>query len=299
MIKRFATKLARYHFLRQIRLRQHPAMEITPVLKLDNPYDATYKHGDIAFEVPLSHVRYPYLFSYGTQGWHPFVEVLKQYQKHPNLEYRDSILYRYYQNFHPQNVLDVFFAPQEQDVALKNSNFAKLSIPPYNPIFPWDPEISHSSGERGERGLSASHGHQGFGPVSDAKGNLELQRLTETLKSIKRLGYQPSYGHDGDIRGYFLRCPDSYRFIIRQGLHRTATLAALGYQNIRVKFYVHYPRVIFEHDAGSWPQVRQGFLDLDTSLRIFRKFFTEDGSQRAHRLGLLDHEEQVEQPMYE
>lgn len=288
MFKHLITKPLR-HLLQQsgLEIKRRSRQENVPTLTLDDPCDAIYQHDDIAFKLPLSHAMYSYLYSYGFQGWHPFIEVLKQHQNHPDLEYRDSILYQYYQRFHPQNVLDVFFAPEEQDAVLKHSGLAKLSIPPNTPIFPWDPNLAHISGERG---LAPLHGHQGFGPVSDAKGVLELRRLVQTFESIRRHGYQPSPDHDGDIRGYFLRRPDDYRFIIRQGFHRTAVLAALGYENIRVKFYPSYPRVIFEQDADHWPQVTRGFLDLSTALGVFHKFFTEDGNQRAHRLGLLKQE---------
>ncbi len=173
---------------------------------------------------------------------------------------------------------------QEQNATLKHSNLAKLSIPPNTPIFPWDPDFVYITGERG---LAPLHGQQGFGPVSNTKGALELQRLIQTYESVRQHGYRPSPNYDGDIRGYFLCRPDDYRFIIRQGLHRTAVLAVLGYESIRVKFYPFYPRAIFEHEAGHWPQVKQRFLDLGTALSIFYKFFTEKGNQLACRLGLL------------
>ncbi len=286
MIKRLVSKPVR-HLLRQAGLELHrkgKPQALAAILELSDPCDAIYQHGDIAFEAPLSHCMYPYLFSYGASGWHPFVEVLKQYVANPALDYQDSVLHHYYRRFQPQNVLDVFFSPEEQGEELQGSSLAKLSIPPHNPIFPWDCKPSHISGERG---LDASHGNQGFGPVSDAKGALEFQRLTHTLESVKLHGYRPGLGHDGEVRGYFLRAQDGYRFVIRQGLHRAAVLAALGYSHIRVKFYLAYPRAIFQHDLGHWPQVKQGYVDRDAALHIFHKFFEEDGRQRAARLGLL------------
>lgn len=267
----------------ELRARGEPD-EAAPTLRLADPCDAIYQHGDVAFELPLERAMYPYLFSYGPQGWHPFVAVLEQYRENRGLSYRDSILCRYYERFHPNNIFDVFFdeAPLP---ARERSPLAALAIPPHNPIFPWDPEPSHIFGEGG---LDASHGNQGFGPVTEAKGTLEFRRLTEILTSIEARGYQPGNGHDGDIRGYFLRAENDYRFIVRQGLHRAAALAALGYPSLRVRFYLPYPRAIFEHDLANWPQVKKGAIDPGTARAIFRRFFEENGRARARRLGLLE-----------
>jgi hypothetical protein len=284
-IKRLIHKPARYVLgrlgleLRPIRARD----EVTPTLELPDPCDARFQHGDVAFAVPLSHCVYPYLMSYGPEGWHPFVAVLKEYLDNPALRYQDSVLRRYYERFQPKTVLDVFFPPEEQSAAHRETQFAHLAIPPHVPIFPWDPSIYR---EEGEVGLDASHGNQGFGPVSDVKGELEFRRLTVTLDSIRARGYQPSNGHDGDIRGYLLLTDDDYRFVIRQGFHRTAALAALGAGSIRVRFFLPYPRAVHLHDLRHWPQVKQGNLDPATAAAIFYKFFTEDGVGRAARLGL-------------
>ena len=257
---------------------------ITPITVLEHPCDAIYQTGDIAFEVPLEKCRYPYHFSYDPAGWHPFVAVLNQYKCNPELSYEASILYEYYQRYQPNTIFEAFFpttAPEDIEGA---APLTKLSIPPYEPFFPWDPSKPKT---KGEKGLDPSHGNQGFGPVSIEKGRLEFKRLIDTYDSVKRYGYMPAQGHDGDIRGYFLRTSDDYRFFIRQGLHRAAVLSAMNYQTVRVKFFKPTPRTVFLADSHNWPQVKEGVLSLTVAKRIFMMFFDENGTEKAQRLGLL------------
>lgn len=257
---------------------------ITPLTALEHPCDAIYHSGDVAFEVPLEKCRYPYHFSYDPAGWHPFVAVLRQYISTLELSYEDSILHEYYKRYQPKNVFEAFFPNVSPDDIEGAHPLTKLSIPPYEPFFPWDASKPHT---KAEKGLGASHGNQGFGPVSDEKGRLELTRLKSTYESVKGEGYKPLNGHDGDIRGYFLRTSDDYRFFIRQGLHRAAVLSAMDYKSVRVKFFKPTPRAVFLADSDNWPQVKKGELTPAIAERIFKMFFDENGTQKAQRLGLL------------
>ena len=277
---------ARY-MLRRLGLELRPHQASTgpaPLKRLAHPCDAIYQHGDVAFEVPLDKCFYPYHFSYGPSGWHPFVQVLQQYKQNPNTSYLGSILHAYYQAYQPKTVFDAFFVGNMAK-GLEAEHLHTLAIPPYQPVFPWDPEAPQA---RGEKGLASSHGNQGYGPVSDEKGELEFRRLTETYESVKEKGYQPQQGHDGDIRGYFLRGCGDYRFVIRQGLHRSAVLSAMDYEKLRVAFYDPYPRTIFLADIDNWPQVKRGYVSREVAEHIFRMFFEDDGREKARQLGLLD-----------
>ena len=261
---------------------KQPDAGLTQLTTLEDPRDAIYQHGDIAFEMPLAKCRYPFHFSYDPLGWHPFVQTLKQYQENPELRYRDSVLFEFYSKHQPKSLLEAFFGTPDA-VADDLSSLAELAIPQYEPFFPWDPKKPTA---KGEKGLGSAHGHQGFGPVSDDKGELELRRLTQTYDSIKASGYQPSHGHDGDIRGYLLKTDDDYRFIVRQGLHRAAVLSAMNYTHIRVRFFDPYPRAIFEHELSNWPQVKNGVMTQKAAECIFSMFFQENGTEKARRIGL-------------
>ncbi len=260
------------------------AAGLTPLTPLEHPFDAHYQHGDVAFEVPLEKCMYPYHFSYDPAGWHPFVQTLKQFEADPELSYETSALYDFYQKYRPETVLEAFFVTPQARSAFADSELANYKMPPFQPFFPWDP---HASTTRAEKGLDGSQGNQGYGPVSDAKGGLELERLTHTYRSIQTHGFRSGHGHDGDIRGYFLKTDDDYRFVIRQGLHRTAVLAAMNYEKIRVRFYLPYPRTVFLCNLDGWPQVRAGTMSAALAERVFAMFFEDDGRAKAAQLGLL------------
>ena len=289
MLKRLLTQPARKVLGRlglELRYKKAEA-GLAQLTTLEDPCDAIYQHGDVAFEVPLAQCRYPFHFSYDPLGWHPFVQTLRQYQENPELCYRESVLYEFYRKHQPKSLLEAFFgtpAAPPTEVSAGLSSLAELAIPQYEPFFPWDPKKPTA---KGEKGLDSAHGHQGFGPVSDDKGQLELLRLTRTYDSIKTNGYQPGHGHDGDIRGYLLKADGDYRFVIRQGLHRAAVLSAMNYTHIRVRFFDPYPRAIFKAELPNWPQVKRGVMSEEAAERIFMMFFKENGTEKAKRIGLI------------
>src|SRR5699024_8979207 len=57
-------------------------------------------------EVELAHCCDRYGFSYSDEGYHPYVETIKQYIKNPNITYDDSSLKRFYETFQPHNLAE-------------------------------------------------------------------------------------------------------------------------------------------------------------------------------------------------
>jgi hypothetical protein len=269
------------HF--DLELTHKKPQDALPLTLLAHPLDAIYQFEDIIFEVPVANVYYPYQFCYAIDAWHPFVRTLLEFAVNPALAYEDSTLYKYYQMYQPQTVRDVLLFGETSEVGEELSAYP---VPQYLPTLPWDPAIE--TYRRGEAGLEASHGNQGFGPVSDQKGELEFRRLIDTFLSIKTHGYQPKATGDGEITGYFVRHQDDYRFIVRGGLHRAAVLGALGYEAIRVTFYNGYPRWVDTHRVNEWPLIKQGNITTETALAITERFFTDDGKEKARQIGLLD-----------
>lgn len=264
-------------------LRTLPRGEPAPVASLPEPTHAIYGHGDTIFTVPAEKCFYPYVFSYGPRGWHPFVETLREVRSDPSISYRATTLHRYYEAYQPRTIREVLF---ENGFEVSGAeSLEQFSADRYLPLLPWDPWPRKV---RGEKGLEPSHGNQGYGPVSEEKGELEFRRLTETMQSIERHGYRPALHGDGEIRGYFLKTADDYRFIIRSGLHRTAALVALGHEKIRVGLFKGYPRAVHICDLDSWPLVHDGAVTREAAEKYFGRFFNEDGHEKAGRLGLLN-----------
>ena len=234
-----------------------------------SPHQALYERGDIAFDVPLDKCQSLLHLSYHLKGNHPFVETLLQYRVNPELRYETSPLKTFYTTFQPSTVLEAFVDPSEHK-PFKASPLNELTIDTYHPFFPWDAQKRLA---RGEKGLDVSHGHQTFGPVSRVKGEMEFRRLVNVYESIKAKGYIPQPNNDGDIRGFLLRTDDDYRFVVRQGLHRTPALSVLGYASIRARFFKGLPRAIFLRDSANWPQVKSGLMSRELAEHIFMQFF--------------------------
>lgn len=287
----------------------------------DVPTDALYDHSPGAFEVPTERCQYPYGFSYDPRGWHPFVATLRELVARPDLRYEDSVLRTYYDAYQPASVRELLFedgyawdgaavvdvgagrprrpgptvgrastaaeGPPEAPGAALTAALRGLegySTSEFLPFQPWDPR-THPP--RGEKGLAASHGNQGFGPVSAEKGQLELDRLRTTLTSIEQHGYRPELCNGDEISGYFLIHEGEYRFVIRAGLHRVAALTVLGHERVRVTFFPGYPRAIHLSDVGNWPLVRRGVIAPELARRYALRFFEEDGRKKAASIGLL------------
>src|SRR5690606_5908416 len=245
-----------------------------PMTRFEDPTEAIFSQTDVIFEVPANKCKYTYQFSYGLEGWHPFVVTIREHMENPAITFEDSTLCRYYKTFHPATILDLFFEGVERR-KFESTTLGRWPIGKQYPCLPWDPKLVPM---RGEGGLSVADGLQGFGPVSDKKGRYEFGRLLETYRSIRSRGYRPTRDSDGELRGYFLRTVGDYRFLIRAGFHRTAALSALGHDCLRVKFKAHFPRVVDLRDLERWPLVRNGVIEPEVAQRIFIRFFTEDGT---------------------
>jgi hypothetical protein len=234
----------------------------------DHLGDAILYRGDISFEVPLRLCRYPYGFRYGSRGWHPFVETLRQFRESGgDLAYEDSVLSKFYAGFQPATTLELLFPP---DVVSRNLDSALAAYPldAYAPLLPWNAEIFPA---RGEGRLSAEHGHQGFGPVTETKGRLEFSRLVTTYESIVQAGFRPE--KSGGIRGYFVTRGAEVVFVIRTGFHRCAALSVLDHEHVRVGFAEELPRSLATETLSTWPLVRNGPYDDDLAGQFIEELF--------------------------
>lgn len=231
-----------------------PAPEPIP---LETPTDAIYMTGSVIFRVPLTCCVYPHGMSFGPDGWHPFVETLKAYRNDRDLLYEGSPLETFYATFQPGSMLELLY-PRDVVRVHADAPLADYGTGTFQPFLPWDGAIVSATGEKH---LDAAHGHQGFGPVSEKKGRFEFERLRTTFESIEAHGYRPRPGRSGEIRGYFLTDGDRWRFVVRAGHHRTASLAALGHESIRVGFFHGFTRSVDAATMERWPLVRNGPYD--------------------------------------
>ncbi len=227
------------------------------------------------FEVELSKCLDLYGSGYLNDAHH-FTEVLKQYQGNNELEYSDSVLKTYYDQFQPRNLEEALFIEKGRAPMLSKGWIG----------YPWLWNKKMKVIFNKEHSETRPGGIHHFGPNTDDFGAGELKRLIPLYKIFKEQGYQPELFFDGYISGHFLIKGDDYRFIVTEGQHRVACLAALGYETIRCRFSSEpqYPKVILWQDVKKWPQVANGVYSRNLALRIFERFFV--GGIGKERMGI-------------
>lgn len=260
---------------------------------LDQPLDALcYERGGkkAAFRCPLSkHVNRNGL-SYSHDGYHPFVETIREYAAGESTCYQDSILKLFYDSHQPDSAAEAV-------VGFGSTPAAFRDFPPH--AFYLTPWCSQSVDEmesmvrRWNNDDYRKHGcdemsveQDGFmdqGPISHRKGRLEFERLVTIYESIKRDGYAREHGHAHFL---VLRRGDSYRYVSKgQGNHRTAAMSAIGYETIPAVFAKCW--MVDIDLVDHWPQVRLGVWTRGQAEAYFDHLFDFDSRDWARERGLL------------
>lgn len=201
------------------------------------------------------------------KDFHHFVESLKEYDKNPDITYEKSILKAYYNKFKPKNQEEVIFAKDKEMPKLRYGYTG----------YPWYWSKNEKLKFTEAPGETREGGNHFFGPNTDKFGAAELRRLIHLYKIFKKQGYHPEMFSDGYISGYLLIKGKDYRFVVTEGQHRVACLAALGYEKIRCRFTFQpqYPKIVYHQDIKKWPQVANGVYSRNMASRIFNRFFEE------------------------
>jgi hypothetical protein len=248
---------------------------------------AIYSRGDIFFEIDTDIACNFNQFFFGKNNWHYHTKMTENIMVNNNIEYKGSILEKFYSTYKPKTFYDLYFVVNkpknltEADYEVLNEN---LNVYKYDL---WSDVRQRVHMDKvHEYGLLRSHGTQHYGPVSNEKGKLELNRLKDTYSSILKHGHNPEAF--GFITGYFLKYMSNYRFIILDGNHRTGVLSAMKYDKIPVIFQEKFPRVIDYDDISNFPHVKNGLFSENLAQQIFKSYFEDNGVNKAKKLGLFD-----------
>lgn len=228
-------------------------------------------------DVELSTCRDLQGFGYVRPHWHPFVAQIEQYTFNEDITYNESILRDFFHAFQPQNQYERYFGRQGKQSPPLHKGWAPL---------PWfNVKTKHIPLKPFQTRQGGNHFH---GPNTEDFGTSELNRIITAYKLLKKNGYQPEIYPDGYIQGFFLKKGDDYRFVITEGQHRIAALAALGYRTVRCRMAPdsHYPRCVNIADIAQWPLVKQRMYSTVLANRMFHIFFAADNTKRLREWGL-------------
>lgn len=260
-----------------------------PPYRCQSPQEALYWTGrdrpavfdcDLALTVKLNGL------SYGSNGYHPFVVSIREIGA-TDCGYEGSLLERFYQKHQPSNAAEAFIGFDRAPTIYRSfaSHVYRLS--------PWchgDPQeiigMVRSFTERhakrhGKQRLTLERdGYQYHGPVSEAKGTLEHQRLSSIYAAIGANGYDERFGY---ARFVILKRGSEYRYLLDgAGNHRAACMSALGYRSIPA---VLRTRCLVDIDmVEHWPQVVSGLWKTREAVAYLDHLF--DFDSRAWARGL-------------
>jgi hypothetical protein len=259
----------------------YEARPITPLDLRDvteDPVDAAYLAGRryCVIEVPIATCRGALGFPYGRHSLQPYIRTARAYAESGSSSYEDSLLKEYHQHFQPKNVWEFLALPGIPHPTL-------LQHKPYAFVFPWEKtsladkarassiKKMRDNKQRGAE-ITAAHGGTMVGPVSNQKGELELEAIKRVTDSIRSRGYVRSDGPDGDILATpLIDARRGVRYLVWGGKHRIAALAALGFERVPLRInFIGAPR---PEEVTHWPHVRDGLFTRDQALCWFNRIF--------------------------
>jgi hypothetical protein len=264
-------------------------------VRCHTPQEALYHgdgHGKAIFDCDLEFTVKHDGLSYGSHGYHPFVESIKEI-KSTGCGYPGSLLEQFYAIHQPANAAEAFVGFDRAPKSYRS--FASYAYR-LSPLTPGTPEavirvVQRFTERHGKRHAKQNltlerDGYQYHGPVSDAKGWMEHQRLSSIYRSIHARGYDSRCGYAHFV---ILKRGREYRYLLDgSGNHRTACMAALGYQHIPAVLQRAY--VVDVDMAAFWPQVVSGLWTMNEAVAYLDYLFDFDSRGWARSQGLLFNE---------
>lgn len=222
-------------------------------------------------------------FPFGRDGWHPYVAALRQQINDPSLGYRDTTLYAFYRRFQPETV---------HDLLLDGTDVPRATLATWPAVDPlidlWAVTENEARASRREVAYRQVLPHSQYrGPTPEEYGARHLERCLAVYDSLMESGHQPPYEASRLVTGYFLTRAGDYRFVVGHGNHRVPAMSVFGLTTLRVTLRRTHLAVVAEDRLDRWTTRRGGLLEPHEVTAVFNRFFRNDSTARAARLGLV------------
>lgn len=262
------------------------------------PVEAYYEHGGkpCLMQVELAQCRWYGAsgLSYSRDSLHPYIRTLIDYQAGSCTAYEDSFLRHYWQQWRPQSLAEYFRIDRDR------CHHLLVQTPPNHNILPWSPadRIEYMTHRRWmdrsdyrELCLAGGVPARSCGPKPDWFGRDRFEHLVAVHDSIKTSGYRPppaaaAYGDRHIVANCLLRGGE-VRFLVADGQHRAAALAALGQRMAPVIVHLDTdrgPAMLRREEAADWPLVVRGIFSLSQAEAIFDRIFDAVAPQALQAL---------------
>lgn len=280
------TKIAINHFGFDVRRVASPA-KLTMAGADADPITFEYikdRRGYAVLEIPVADLRAFHCLGLPLRpDCHPFVRAIEAALGESNEEQARSVIERvlrdYYRQVQPSNAAEVMglrlddlpgirdFEPNTDDHPVD------VNIVPWNGRSPAEVRMGRrrtASFEGLQNGVFAriTDGVTSFGPVNEAKVELEVNRLSRLLASVKARGFD-RFDPRAPLQVGAFRRGGEYRWVINSGQHRFATAASFGIETLPAMV----TEVIRRDDAAYWPQVVSGIFTEAGAKQLFDRIF--------------------------
>ncbi|MBS3805798.1 MAG: hypothetical protein KGY54_14725 [Oleiphilaceae bacterium] len=279
-----------------LELRRKPQKIATPTPPplYDDPLEALYRvRGEqkAAFLCPIRQIVVLKGFGFGKERWHPLSDAIRGYNEH-GYDYAENLLANFYGAHQPLDASKAIPGFEYAPDILKTLRPHLYHLSPWTALSPDEIDSAVRSwtrkdnAEHGRNDLSFdSHGFVLHGPVHEDKRRLELNRLLALRASIAQNGFNRTFG---DVNVRVLKRKNEFLFIANGGgHHRTAIMAALGYDFIPAQFFPG-PIVNDVADVELWPQVRFGNWSADQASAYVDHLFDFDSVAWARQQQLVN-----------
>lgn len=240
--------------------------------------------GDTRFVVDLDKVTTYCGFSFAPGGWHPFVEMLREYEANPDLRYEDSVLYRLYERLTPATVQEAIFDDETEPLSPLDRLPALHQV--LKSLWQLDARDAARLVAQAPHAPVLDEHSRYLGPKTVRGGAAHFQRVVHLYESVRRHGYDPQRFGGGRPRGYFLVRDGEYRFVMSRGNHRIPSLRVLGITHFVATVRVHHPPVVDEGHLRRWSTDAGGPYPMPVAERLFDRMFTATGAERVAALGV-------------
>lgn len=271
----------------------------------DDPLEALcYEQGGkrAAFQCPLRQIVKQNALSYGPDGWHPFVATLREYAAGVSTGHEDSVLRQFYETHQPSHAAGAILGFGQVPSSYVNYHPHVYRLAPWSALSPEERDnivrrwLVHDRQEHANSDSAwdiTNDGYPYHGPVSRRAGELEFQRLVDIYETLRNEGYDRSCGHAMFL---VLRRGSDYRFLNKGGgSHRTAAMAALGYETIPGCFFRSH--VVDIDMARYWPNVQNGLWSREQAEAYFHHLFDFDSRAWAQEQGYIRNPQARQEPL--
>jgi hypothetical protein len=238
---------------------------------------------DVRFRVPLAKITTPWGFSFHPDGWHPYVVTLQRWLEDQGRPITETALFKLYDRFRPRTVQETLLEDRSEPVVPLCSWPVDAGLLSVWSLTPRGVQKSLS-----RLPLKRTRPRQFIGPAPKDFIEADLTRLIGLYESIRHHGFAPEEFVAPPIKGYFLVRDDDYRFICRQGSHRLAVLACLGYPTVEVSLAPNVTPIVNYADLDWWTVAHGGLYSHALVKELFQKMFCETGRTKAKNIGMLE-----------